>query len=85
MRTIGVRSLTPLEVLCVIPVRALEPYRLGIPLERENVRCDSIQKPAIVRNHHRASGEPDQSLLERAQRVDVKIVRGLVEEQQIAT
>ena len=45
---------------------------------------DSIQKPAIVRDHNRASRKPDQSFLERAERIDIEIIRGLVEKKQIA-
>ena len=35
-------------------------------------------------DHHRAAGEREQRVLERAQRVDVEIVGGLVEQQQVA-
>ena len=44
----------------------------------------AIEEPAIVRDHHRAAGEVEQRLLERAQRVDVEIVRRLVEQQHVA-
>ena len=36
------------------------------------------------RDDHRAAGEVEQRLLERAQRVDVEVVRRLVEQQQVA-
>src|ERR1041385_3446927 len=44
---------------------------------------DAIEEPAIVRNHENAPGEPEQRLLERAQRVDVEVVRGFVEQQYV--
>ena len=37
-----------------------------------------------MRDHHRAAGEIDERVLERAQRVDVEIVRRLVEQQHVA-
>ena len=85
MRSVRVRSLSLFEIFGVIPVRPLEPHRLRIALKRQNVRCDSIEKPAIVRDHDRACREIDQRLLERAQCVNVEIIRRLVEQQQIST
>ena len=65
----------------VIRVVSLEPHDLAITFEREDVRGDPIKEPAIVRDDHRAAGEVEQRLLEGAQRVDVEVVGGLVEEQ----
>ena len=62
----------------------LEPHHLGVPLEREDVRRDAVEEPPIVRDDHRASREIDQRFLQRTQRVDVEIVRRLVEQQQVA-
>src|SRR6267378_6801836 len=84
VRPVRVRSLPLLEVLGVLAITPLKPHRLRIPLEREYVRRDAVQKPAIVRDDNGASREIDQRLFERAQRVDVEIVRGFVEQQQVA-
>ena len=63
---------------------ALEPHDLGVALEREHVRGDAVEEPAIVGDDHRAAREGQQRLLERAQRVDVEIVGRLVEQQHVA-
>ena len=44
----------------------------------------AVEEPAIVGDDHRAAGEREQRLLERAQRVDVEVVGRLVEQQQVA-
>ena len=64
--------------------RALEPRHRRVALEREDVRRDPVEEPAVVRDHDGAAGEVEQRLLERAQRVDVEVVRRLVEQQQVA-
>src|SRR5450631_1655300 len=63
---------------------ALEPLDVAITLEREDVRRDAIEEPAIVADHDRAAREPLEAVLERAQRVDVEVVRRLVEQEEIA-
>ena len=57
---------------------------LRVALEREDVRRDAVEEPAVVRDHDGAAGEVEQRLLERAQRVDVEVVRRLVEQQHVA-
>src|SRR4029434_3658885 len=68
----------------VLLVAALEPRHLAVALEGEDVRRDPVQEPAIVADHDGAAGEVEQRLLERAQRVDVEVVRRLVEEEDVA-
>src|SRR5262245_65706556 len=72
------------SVLLVCLEVALEPGDLRITLEGQHVRRDAVQEPAVVRDDHRAAREREQRLLERAQGVDVEVVRRLVEEEQIA-
>ena len=62
----------------------LEPGGRRVALEGEDVRRDPVEEPAVVRDHHRAAGEVEERVLERAQRVDVEVVRRLVEQQQVA-
>jgi hypothetical protein len=57
---------------------------LAVALEGQDVRGDAVQEPAIVADDDGAAGEVEQGLLERAQRVHVEVVRGLVEEEQVA-
>ncbi len=68
-------------VLLVVP---LEPERLRVPLEGEHVGRDAVEEPAVVRDDDGAAGEGEERLLERAERVDVEVVRRLVEEEEVA-
>src|SRR4051812_44098584 len=63
---------------------ALEPRRLRVAFEREDVRRDTVEEPAVVCDHDGAAGELEQRIFECAQRVDVEIVRRLVEQQHVA-
>ncbi len=63
---------------------ALEPRHLRIPFEGEHVCRDAVQEPAIVGDHHGTAREREQCFLQSAQRVHVKIVRRLVQQQQVA-
>lgn len=67
---------------------ALEPIPVARilvgALPRQNVRGDAVQEHAVVANDHRAARELEQRRFERGQRLDVEVVRGLVEEQQVA-
>jgi hypothetical protein len=47
------------------------------------MRRDAVEEPAIVADDHRAAGEIEEGLLQRAQRVDVEVVSRLVEQQQV--
>ena len=58
----------------------MEPGRLRVA-EGEDVRRDPVEEPPIVADDG-AAGELDERLLERAERVDVEVVRRLVEEEQ---
>src|SRR5688572_28280666 len=84
MRRISVSTFPPAEISIVFLEVPLEPDDFRVPLEREDVRRDSIEKPPIVTDDDRASGEAKQRLLERAQRIDVEIVRRFVEQQYVA-
>src|SRR5581483_11023092 len=79
----GVRAARLLHPLDEVGPRALVPDRLAVPLEGEDVGRDAVEEPAVVRDHDGAAGELEQRLLERAQRVDVEVVRRLVEEQDV--
>ena len=52
MRLICIRALATLEIVDVRPIVPLEPHRFRIPLERQNVRRNMIEKPSIMRDHH---------------------------------
>ncbi len=85
MRLVGSRAKTTLPIGLVVLIVTLEPHHLAVALEREDVRRDAVEEPAVVADDDRATGIRQERLLERAKRVDVEIVCGLVEQQQIAT
>src|SRR6476661_7921719 len=83
MRLIGVGAETTMPVGFVVLVVAFEPHDLAVAFEREHVRGDAIEKPAIVADDDGAAGKRQQRFLERSQRVDVEIVGRLVEQEQV--
>ena len=80
---IGCRAEAAFPIDFVVLVVALEPHDAAVALEREHVRGNPVQKPTVVADHNGAPGVVHQGLLERAQRIDVKVVRGLVQKQQV--
>ena len=66
----GIGSKPPHLVALVVLEVALEPLDMTVAFERENVRGDAVEEPAIVADDDRAAGEILERLLERAQRVD---------------
>src|SRR5882757_1489570 len=84
MRLIGCGAEALLPVGLVVLVVALEPDDAAVALECEHVRRDAIEEPAVVADHDRAAGELQQRDFERAERVDVEVVRRLVEQEHVA-
>src|SRR5690625_1510184 len=68
-------------VLLVVP---LVPDHLAVALEGEDVGGDAVEEPAVVGDDDGAPGEVEERLLERAQGVDVEVVRRLVEEDEVS-
>src|SRR2546428_4845247 len=71
------------HVFLVGLVVALEPADAAVAFEDEQVRRDAVQEPAVVADYGHAPGEIEHGLLERTQRVDVQIVRRLVEQEHV--
>src|ERR1700730_7191143 len=84
VRLLRLGAKTPLAVGLVGLVVALEPDHPRVALEGEDVGGDAVEEPAVVADHHCAAGEGQQGLLDRAQGVDVEVVGGLVEQQEVA-
>src|SRR5262245_4763707 len=84
MRLLRRCTQTALPIRFVVLIVAFEPLDLAVAFERQDVRGDPIEEPAIVRDDDGAAGELEERLLERAQGVNVEIVRWFVEKQQIA-
>src|SRR5205085_8795452 len=71
---IGIRTEPLLLVFLVFAEVSVEPEDLRIAFEREDVRRDAIEEPAVVRDDDRAAGEVLERLFERAHRVHIEIV-----------
>src|SRR6266571_4253368 len=59
------------------------PDGLRIPFEREHVRGDPVEEPAVVADDDGAAAEAEERLLQRSERVHVEIVRRLVEKEKV--
>src|SRR5918993_1770681 len=80
---VGLGSKAAFAVSLVVLVVPFIPDHLAVALEGEHVRGDAVEEPAVVADHHRAPGEVQERLFERAQGVDVEIVRRLVQQEQV--
>src|SRR5712692_5727858 len=77
------RAVLLAHLLLVRLVVALEPAHAAVALEHQHVRGDAVEEPAVVADNDDAAREIEERVLERAQRVDIEIVRRLVEEQYV--
>ncbi len=77
-------SQAPFAVGFVICIVAFKPLNVAVTLEGQNMRGNTIQKPAIVRNHYRAAGEVEQCLFQCTQGFDIQVIGRFVEQQQVA-
>src|SRR5919202_2902301 len=84
VRAIGLGAQQRAAVLLVGLEVALEPGYARVALEGQHVRGDPVQEPAVVGDDDGAAGEAEQRLLEREQRVDVEVIRRLVEQEEVA-
>ena len=58
---------------------------MRVSFKRENVRRDTIEKPAVVRYYHRAAGKIFERLFKSAHSVYVEIVRRFVQENDVSS
>ena len=78
---VDAQPLVPLTLVCFKV--ALTDVHVTVSLKRNDVRRETIQKPAIVRDHNNATRKASDTFFQRTQRVDVEIVRWLIQEQQV--
>src|ERR1700691_1682382 len=83
MRDDGILAEAAHLVFFVILEIAFEPFDMAVPFERQNMRRDAVEEPAVMADDPGTAGEILQRLFERAQRIDIEIVGGLVEQQHI--
>src|SRR5665213_1138589 len=84
MGLVSVRAETLMAIGFVVREVSFEPADDRVVLEREDVRGDPIQEPAIVTDHDDAAGKREKSVFQCAERIDVEVVRWFVEEQHVA-
>src|SRR6266540_2865262 len=70
-------------VRLVLLVIAGEEGPARVALAGEDVCRDPVEEPAVVRDDEDAPGVLEERVLERAEGLDVEVVRGLVEEQEV--
>src|SRR3954451_14756808 len=63
VRAVGGRAEQGMAMLLVGLEVALEPCDVRVALEREHVRGDAVQEPAVVGDDHRAAGKFEQRVL----------------------
>src|SRR6201999_2148425 len=63
---------------------ALEPEPVRAALPGQDVRRDPVEEPAVVGRDDRAAGELQERVLQARQGLDVEVVGGLVEQEQVA-
>src|SRR5262245_51668942 len=83
MWLVGVSAQSGLAVGFILRVVPVEPDGSAFALECQDVRGDAVQEPAVVADDDGASGEVLQRLFERAHRVHVQVVGGLVEQKSV--
>ena len=67
----------------VVGIVALEPDNAALAFKSKNMSRDTVQKPAVVTDHHGAAAEVLQGFFQRAKRIHVEIVCGFVEENDV--
>src|SRR5262245_18599665 len=85
MRDHGIGAKSPHLIGFVILEVSFKPLHVAVTLERQNMRGDAVQKPAIVADDHRAAGEIFQRLFKSPQGFHVEVIGRLVEEQKVGT
>ena len=62
---------------------AVAPVDVAIPLERQDMRCQTVEKPAVVAHHDRTAGKIGDRLFQCPQRIDVDVVGRFVQQQHV--
>ena len=83
VRCFSRRAQTLFAVGLIIGIIPFEPNDFTVAFKGEHVCGDTIEKPAVMRNYNRATGEVLQRLFQRTQRVHIQVVRRLVQKQHI--
>src|SRR5215475_14243804 len=83
MRSLGGGAKAILSIGLVFRIVAVKPNNLAVAFEGKDMSRDPVQEPAIMRDNNGAASETFQRLFERAQSVDIQIVRWFIEQQNV--
>ena len=84
MGGVGLIAEALVTISFVVREVSFEPAHHRIPLKGQHVRRNAVKEPAVVANHYGAAGKAQQTVFERAERVDVEVVGWFVQEQNVA-
>ena len=73
-----------LAVFLIFRIRSLEEIYLGISFESQDMGCNPVQEPPVVRDYHGTSGKILQTFLQSTDGIYIHIVGRLVQKQHIA-
>src|SRR5690606_3256844 len=73
-----------LFVLFVLAIGTFEPIHLGIAFEGEDVGTNAVEEPPVVRDDYGAAGKVFERFFQGSKRINVEVVRWLIEEQEIS-
>src|SRR5579875_3730425 len=62
---------------------ALKPFHVAVAFKGENMSGKAIQKPTIMADNHRTAGKGGQRLFQGAQGIDIEIIGGFVQQNNI--
>src|SRR5690606_34083758 len=82
MRLIVAQSLA--LIFFILTKRPFEPVYTRVALESEDMGADAVEEPAVVGDDNSTTCKVFQCLLQRAQRINVEVVRWFVQQQQVA-
>ena len=85
MRLIGVVTQTTFPVGLVLAVITVKILDVRIALERQNVRRDAIEKPAVMAYYDSTTRKVFERFFERTHGIYVEVVCGLVEEKDVSS
>ena len=85
MRFIGADTQTFSALFFIGCKVAFAPMDIPVTFEGEDMRRQTIKEPAIVANNNRTAGVVRDRFFESSKRIDIEIVRRLVQQQDIGT
>src|SRR5436190_1656629 len=83
--TVRVQCTFPLFIFLVLRKVSVKEINLRVAFECENVCCNSVEEPAVVRDNDSAAGKIFQRFFEGAKCVYINVVGWLIKQQYIGT